>query len=86
MKSKSPYKAYTIDEIEIAEASSYVIQVGADFFCHKGMFCFSEKSAVTLYNKILANLADLLANGDAKQRKEARNCLSSLKVMQLRIH
>lgn len=85
-KEKSPYIGYTLEEIQEAEATAYVIQVGSDMFHYKGNYTFSHKSAIYFRNKIVANLVDLIENGDEDQKKNAHRCMLALHVRPLRVH
>lgn len=84
---KNPFvHGLTISDVFAAEASSYTIQVGSDFFSHRGRFVFSKKQAISFYNKIANNLLDALRDGDAKQKKHAEKCLANLFLKSLRIN
>ena len=85
-KEKNPFVSYTIEEIFASEATTYVIQVGADLFGVKGRRIFTKVSAVRYYNKILKELCDQLKNGDAAQKENAKRVLADLKVLPLRVH
>lgn len=85
-KFKSPFGDFSIEEVAAAEASTYVIQVGSDLYCHDGAFAFNRRGAIIHYNKIRNELAYIAKNGDAREKKHARRCLENLKVLPLRIH
>lgn len=83
---KSPFLGFTTEEVLASEACSFVIQVGSDFFVHDGMMVFSQKSAVTYYNKILVQVIDVMNNGNKKQKEHAQRVLWGLKILPLRIN
>lgn len=84
---KNPFvHGLTVSDVLAAEASSYTIQVGSDFFSHRGRFVFSKKQAISFYNKIANNLINTLSNGDARQKKHAEKCLANLFLKSLRIN
>lgn len=85
-KEKSPFRGFTLSQINSIEADTYVIQVGVDLFCYKGQFFFTKRSAALLYNKILVNLVDLINNGDTEQKNDATKCLGNLRILPLRIN
>jgi hypothetical protein len=82
----SPFVGYTVAEVMYAEHTTYAIQVGSDFYVHNGKITFSQKTAVTLYNKVLMNLIDVVNNGTTKQRKKALFCLSTLQILPFRLN
>lgn len=84
-KPKSPFRHHSVEQVAYAEATSYVIQVGIDFFENKGHLVFSEKTAYSNYSKLLSALVQTIHEGDEEDRKVALKCLGTLKVLPLRI-
>ena len=82
---KSPFKAFTVDEVLKVESNSYVIQIGQDFYSFDGDFVFSIAEVKKHYNKILTNILDTIDNGTVRQKNAALNCLSRFHVLPLRI-
>ena len=82
---KSPFRGFSIEEVLASEAVSYVIQVGSDFFHHEGMMVFSKKTAITYYNRVLAQVVEAMHKGDKKERQHAHRVMLNLKILPLRI-
>lgn len=85
LKDSSPFKGHSVEQIAYAEATSYVIQVGVDFFESKGHLTFSQKQAEGIYLKLLFALQDSVKNGSREDRLTALKCISTLKILPLRI-
>jgi hypothetical protein len=86
VQSRGPFVGYTVAEVMYAEHTTYAIQVGSDFYVHNGKITFNQRTAVTLYNKVLTNLIDVVNNGTTKQRKKALFCLSTLQILPFRLN
>ena len=84
-KPRSPFVGHSVEEIAYAEATSYVIQVGVDFFENKGRLTFSRKNAESIYIKVMGTLLDSIANGSPEDQETALKCLISLQLLPLRI-
>jgi hypothetical protein len=82
---KSPFVGHSIEQIAYAEATSYVIQVGMDFFEEKGHLTFGYKQATTIYMKLLSALASTIKHGNHEDKQVALKCISTLQVLPLRI-
>lgn len=82
---KSPFVGHSVEQIAYAEATSYVIQVGVDFFESKGHLTFSAKQAEGIYLKLLAALSDSIKNGSTEDRLTALKCIQTLQILPLRI-
>jgi hypothetical protein len=85
LKDKSPFEGHSIEQIAYAEATSYVIQVGVDFFESKGHLTFGQKQAEGIYMKLLVALQDSVKNGSREDRETALKCLATLQILPLRI-
>jgi len=83
---KSPFKGFTIKEVFAAESTTYIIQVGSDFFSYKGNFAFSKRGAAIFYGKILKHLQYIIRNGNKQESIEAKECLKTLRIIPLRIN
>lgn len=83
---KSPFRGFTVQEVLAVEATSYVIQVGADFFSNNGHFAFSKRSAAIFHGKILRDLQYVMKNGSKKEKVAAEECLKTLRIVPLRIN
>lgn len=84
-KEKSPFVSHSIEQIAYSEATSYVIQVGVDFFESKGHLTFSLKNAQTIYAKLLGALVESVKEGSEEDRITALKCLLTLQILPLRI-
>lgn len=82
---KSPFVSHSIEEIAYAEATTYVIQVGVDFFENKGHLTFSLKNAQGIYLKLLGALVESVRNGSEEDKKTALKCIQTLQILPLRI-
>lgn len=81
----SPFVTHTVEQIAYAEATSYVIQVGVDFFESKGHLTFSRKNAEGVYTKVLGVLLHSIENGSEEDKATALKCLLTLQLLPLRI-
>ena len=86
MPPKSPFGRYTPEQIFAAEATTYVVLAGIDFYDMNGNYFFTKGSAVRHYNKIHRQLVIQSQEGTNKQRNNARRVLNNLKIQQMRIH
>lgn len=76
----------SIEDVMSVESMYYSIQVGFEFFEHKGKYAFSRKRCVEFYNKIRDNLNYLVKNGTDQEKVTAIRVLSNFRVIPLRIH
>lgn len=85
IKEKSPFIGFSIQEINVAERNSFVIQVGNDFYSKDGSFVFTLAQAQKSYEILLLNIIDTINGGTPKQRAAALNCLARLHIMPLKL-
>lgn len=83
---KSPFVGFSVEEVLSAEACSYVILVGTDFYVRKGQMVFTKRTAVKYYNEVLTEVVNQMYNGSAKQKANANRVLLSLCILPLRIN
>jgi len=84
-KKKRPFAGITKEQIFRAEANTYVIQIGSDFYQKDGDFAFSRQEAEKYYDILMSNILRTLDEGNEKQYNAAMNCLSSLQILPLRV-
>lgn len=84
-KTKSPFVSFTLEEVERAEATCFVVRIGKEFYNKDGNFVFSLKEAERHYNILLKNIVLTLEEGTSKQKKAALSCLETLKIEPLRL-
>ena len=84
-KNKNPYKGFTTEEVNRAEANSFVIRIGNDYYNKDGNFTFSLKQAEKYYEILLHNILITIDEGTPKQKKAALACLAKLHIEPLRI-
>jgi hypothetical protein len=82
---KSPFKNFTLEEIQRAESNSFVIQIGNDFYNKNGDFTFTIGQAEKYYEILLENILITLDEGTPKQKKAALSCLARLHILPLRL-
>lgn len=85
MSKKRPFIGFTEEEIFKAEANSFVILIGNDFYMKDGDFAFSKQQAEKYYDILMDNILRTLDEGDQKQRNAAMKCLSRLHILPLRV-
>lgn len=85
-KVKSPFKGFTVAEVNKAERNSYVVQIANDFYNKDGEFVFTLNQAEKHYDTLLVNILYTLDNGTQKQKDAALKCLSRLHIYPLRLH
>jgi hypothetical protein len=85
-KRKGPFRGYSEKEVLEAEASSFVIQCGNDYWSNNsGDFVFTQSQAERHYNSLLSNIILTLKEGNEMQKRSARKCLEKLWILPLRI-
>jgi hypothetical protein len=84
-KKKQPFIGFTEEEIFRAEANSYVILIGNDFYSKDGDFAFSKQQAEKYYDILMENILRTLDEGTEKQRIAAMKCLARLQILPLRV-
>lgn len=86
-KIKSPFKGFTIAEVNKAERNSFVVQVGNDMYQNQdGEFIFTENQAEKYYDTLLVNILHTIDNGSEKQKIAAMKCLARLHILPLKLH
>ena len=85
-REKSPFKGFTIAEVNKAERNSYVLQIGNDFYAKDGEMIFTLAQAEKYYDTLLVNILHTIDNGNAKQKAAAMKCLARLHIQPLRLH
>lgn len=85
-KAKSPFKGFTVAEINKAERNSYVLQIGNDFYSVDGDMVFTANQVEKYYDNLMVNILHTLDSGNEKQRIAAMKCLSRLHILPLRLH
>lgn len=85
VKPKSPYKNFTIAEVNKAERDSYVIQIGNDMYCKDGDYIFTATQAGKYYGILLDNILYTIDSGNTKQKSAAMKCLEKLRIHPLRL-
>ena len=85
-KERSPFKGYSIAEINKAERNSFVIQIGNDLYSKDGEMVFSLSQAEKYYDTLLVNILHTIDNGTAKQKVAAMKCLARLHILPLKLH
>lgn len=84
-KQKSPYKNFSIEQIEKVEKDRYIIQVGQELF-YEGKYCaFSGAKAEELYETIWASLEIMRKTGSDIEKEEAYSSACNFRVIPLRI-
>jgi hypothetical protein len=85
-KIKSPFRNFSLSEVNKAEKNSYTIQIGRDFYSKDGVFVFTANQANKYYDVLLSNILYTMKNGDTKQKLAATKCLTSLHVHPFKLH
>lgn len=86
-KEKSPFRGFTVSEINKAERNSFVVQIGNDMYANPdGDFVFTLNQAEKYYETLLSNILYTMDNGNAKQKTAATKCLLRLHILPLRLH
>ena len=85
MSRKKPFNGFTEEEIKRAEANSYTILIGSDFYSKDGDFVFSRQQAEKYYDILMNNILRTLDEGNEKQRNAAMRCLNTLQILPLRV-
>jgi hypothetical protein len=84
-KKKSAFIGLTEDEASQAEANSFTVLLGNDFYLKNGKFIFSYNEATKHYDTLLKNILATIDRGTEKQKNSAIKCLGTLQIQQLRI-
>lgn len=84
-KQKSPFKGFTVAEVNKAERDSYVVQIGNDFYSKDGGYIFTAAQAGKYYETLLDNIVYTLDNGNERQKSAAMKCLEKLRIHPLRL-
>lgn len=85
-KNKSPFVAFTPEEVFAAEAISFIIIAGYGIFYSDNDWIFDKKTAIRFYTKIAKEASIQLLKGSKKEKKAARHVLNNLRIEPLRIH
>ena len=85
-REKSPFRGFTTAEINKAERSSFVVQIGNEYYSKDGNFIFTGSQAEKYYDTLLVNILYTIDNGTTKQVDAAMRCLSRLHIWPLRLH
>jgi hypothetical protein len=85
-RTKSPFVSLSLAEVNKAERSSYVLQIGNEFYNKDGNFIFTGSQAEKYYDTLLVNILYTIDNGTPKQVDAAMRCLSRLHIWPLRLH
>lgn len=85
-KKRSPFKGFTVEQIEKVEACSFVIVLGNNFYDKDGNFVFSKQQAEKNYNKILSKMVEAIHYGNEKEKSNALKCMAKFKILPLRVH
>lgn len=85
-KFKSPYVGFTVEEIAKAEAGSYVIQLGGEFFDYQGNFTFTREAAERFYDELYTGLHEMLNDQRKIDKSEVLTTLLNLRISPLRFH
>jgi hypothetical protein len=85
-KEKSPFRGFTIGEVNRAERDSYVVLIGNDFYSCEGDMVFTANQAEKHYETLLNNILHTMDNGTDKQKSAAMKCLMKLHILPLRLH
>lgn len=84
-KEKSPFRGFTVTEVNRAERDSYTIQIGNDMYSKDGNFVFTATQAGKYYETLLQNIIYTLDSGNPKQKAAAMKCLEKLRIHPLRL-
>jgi len=85
-KSKSPFVAFSLAEVEELESKFYTVTMGKDFLHDdNNVFAFTEKTALFYRNKAAMGLKKIIKTGDSEDRAEAKAMLCSLAINPLRV-
>ena len=82
---KRPFAGFTKEEIFRAEANTFVIRIGCDFYSKDGDFAFSRQEAEKYYDILMSNILRTLDEGNEKQYNAAMKCLADLQILPLRV-
>jgi len=85
-KTKSPFRGFTVAEINRAERDSFVVQVGNDLYAKDGDFIFTLSQAEKHYETLLMNILLTIDEGNHRQKDAAMKCLARLHILPLRLH
>jgi len=86
MSEKSPFGKYTLEQVELAEATNYIILLGHDLFHYEGKYTFAKEDAEEFHEQIIGGLMEILENGSPAEIEEAEVCLFHLKILPFRLH
>lgn len=85
-KQKSPFKGFTVAEINRAERGSFYLQIGNDAYSKDREFVFTIAQAEKYYEILLSNILHTIDNGNDKEKVAAMKCLVRLHIHPLKIH
>lgn len=85
-KKKSPYVAYTEEEVKRLECKYFVLQFGGDFVMEDKFYIFTQKEVTKLYNKTLKGLISIVTDGSEKDKIFALNLIGGMVVRPVRLH
>lgn len=85
MTKKSAYRHFTEEQVQKAEATSYVLQIGVDLFYEGERCAFSKKKTEKFYEYVLLGLKDLIKNGSEEEKQDAVRSCYNLRIIPLRI-
>lgn len=84
---KSPYKHFTIEQVEAAERGHFYIQIGQDIFTTEtGHMAFNKDKTDKFFLQLWDALDHMKKTGNKKEVEDAHICLNNLKIFPLRIH
>lgn len=84
----NPYvNGMSLEQIALAEAKYYYIQVGLEVpVGHSGKYTFTKNAAESIFWQMRESLYLMLDEGDEKEQKDSQLCLNNLRIHKLRIH
>lgn len=86
MKEKSPYGKFTLEQVERAEATSFVIQVGEEFFNEDDIYYAFPKEKAEHYLEVAKEgLYIMMKEGSEQERQAAFRSLCDIRILPLRI-
>lgn len=85
-KKKSPYLGYSLREVAKIESAFFTVRFGGDFLFHDGHRIFTKSEAEKLYYATLADLLDVVQEGNAKDRAYAMDLIPGVSIQPMRLH
>ena len=85
-KKKSAFVHYSEKEVNRMERNYYCLQFGGDFLCEDNLFLFTKVEVARLYNDTLKDLAEIVQDGNEKDRNYALDLIATMQIKPMILH